>query len=62
MPSNERLAVSGRKTQFFAAAHASLRQIGETTVGKILKSALKNGQTDKGQNISCSERGQRPRQ
>jgi hypothetical protein len=48
MPSDECLGVSGRKTQFFAAAHAGLRQIGETTIGKILKSALKNGQADDG--------------
>ena len=57
MPSDERLAVSGRKTQFFAATHAGLRQIGETTVGEILKPALENGQAGEGQNISCYQRG-----
>jgi hypothetical protein len=52
----EKTAIGSRKVQLFAATHASFRQIGETPVGKILKSALKNGQTDKGQNV-CSERG-----
>jgi hypothetical protein len=60
IPSDQHLAIIGRKTQVFDAAHAGLRGIDQTTIWKILKPALKYRQANDHQNVNRYKASERP--
>jgi hypothetical protein len=60
IPSDQHLAVIGRKTQVFDAAHAGLHGIDETAIWKILKPALKDCQAGNHQNVNHDNASERP--
>jgi len=62
IPSDQRLAVIGRKTQVFDAAHTGLRGIDQMTIWKILKPPLKDCQADDHQTVSRDNASERPSQ